>query len=374
MRSAELSIKHSNLPILGRLESVSYPHIGKMIYNFYGGPVSANPSENDKFWEAFSVERSYSLGDGSDDFINADIDIGDIVQFNPSGASVLVYERSSKSNALFLTQRCNSSCLMCPQPPQTHGDYVDLSIATAQLIKDEIATIGITGGEPTIAWNGLIQLLLVLNICHPNCRIELLTNGRKFHQYHKARQLSETNSHNIIACIPLYSDIASIHDAIVCVKGAFWQTVEGIYNLERFEIPVELRIVVLKQNFERLNPWAKFVYRHFPFVKHVAIMGLEPIGYAQDNIDTVWIDPVDYSEVLLCAVKTLKRQGMRVSIYNHQLCTMPKSLWGYSKRSISEWKNSFLNECANCTVQKMCGGFFDSAAFKHSRGIAPVIT
>ena len=134
-------------------------------------------------------------------FINTDIDIGDIVQFDPSGASVLVYERSSKSNALFLTQRCNSRCIMCPQPPQTHGDYVDLSIATAKLIKDEIATIGITGGEPTIAWNGLIQLLLVLNICHPNCRIELLTNGRNFHPYRKAKELSETNNHNIIACI-----------------------------------------------------------------------------------------------------------------------------------------------------------------------------
>ena len=315
-----------------------------------GGLFAQTHLRTIRSWEAFSIERSYSLGDGTDDFINTDIDIGDIVQFNPSGSSVVVYEKSSKSNALFLTERCNSRCIMCPQPPQTHGDYVDLSIATAQLIKDEIATIGITGGEPTIAWNGLIQLLSVLNSCHPNCRIELLTNGRKFHQYHKANELSETNNHNIIACIPLYSDVSSIHDTIVGVKGAFWQTVEGIYNLERFEIPVELRIVVLKQNYERLNAWAEFVYRHFPFVNHIAIMGLESIGYARDNIDMVWIDPVDYTEGLLRAVRTLRRQGMQISIYNHQLCTIPQSIWGYSKQSISEWKKFFLNDCSNCKI------------------------
>ena len=374
MKSVELSIRNSSHPILGRLESVSYPHVGTMIYNFYGGHVSANPSANDKFWEAFSIERSYSFGDGTDDFINTDIDIGDIVQFNPSGSSIVVYEKSSKSNALFLTERCNSRCIMCPQPPQTHGDYVDLSIATAQLIKDEIATIGITGGEPTIAWNGLIQLLSVLNSCHPKCRIELLTNGRKFHQYDKANELLGINNHNIVACIPLYSDVSSIHDTIVGAKGAFWQTVEGIYNLERFEIPVELRIVVLKQNYERLNAWAEFVYRHFPFVNHIAIMGLESIGYARDNIDMVWIDPVDYTEGLLRAVRTLRRQGMQISIYNHQLCTIPQSIWGYSKQSISEWKKFFLNDCSNCKIKHMCGGFFDSAAFKHSRGVAPVIS
>jgi His-Xaa-Ser system radical SAM maturase HxsC len=302
------------------------------------------------------------------------IEIGDIVQFNPRGASVVIYEKQSTSNAFFLTERCNSKCVICPQPPKNNYDYTNISIATAELINDEITSIGITGGEPTITWDGLIRLISKLIVTQPNVTIELLTNARALHQYEKAKELSENSNSQLITCIPLYSDIDHIHDAIVGCKGAFWQTVEGIYNLERFKIPVELRLVVVKQNHERLVKWAEFVYRHFPFVKHIAIMGLEPVGNAMVNIEKVWIDPLDYSDQLGLTVKTFYRQDMDVSIYNHQLCIIPKHLWDHCKKSISEWKNIYFETCSNCTVKTLCGGFFESASTstKHSSGIKSV--
>ncbi len=33
-------------------------------------------------------------------------------------------------------------------------------------------------------------------------------------------------------------------------------------------------------------------------------------------------------------------------IYNHQLCLIPRELWPWTVRSISDWKNEYHPECA----------------------------
>ena len=72
------------------------------------------------------------------------------------------------------------------------------------------------------------------------------------------------------------------------------------------------------------------------------------------------------------AVETLPLGGMNVSIYNHQLCTMPRAFWPFARKSISDWKNVYLPQCAKCGVSKYSGGFFQSATKRHSSAIAPI--
>jgi hypothetical protein len=62
-------------------------------------------------------------------------------------------------------------------------------------------------------------------------------------------------------------------------------------------------------------------------------------------------------------------RGMNVSIYNHQLCVLDRSLWPFAKKSISDWKNMYLDECASCGVLESCGGLFKWAEKKHSAHI-----
>ncbi len=102
-------------------------------------------------------------------------------------------------------------------------------------------------------------------------------------------------------------------------------------------------------------------------------MGLEYIGYTPHNIDKLWIDPYDYMDELSEAVEFLAGQGMHVSIYNSQLCVMPENLWKYSKKSISDWKNSYLPECRQCSKLEQCGGLFTWNLKKYSREIKPFI-
>jgi His-Xaa-Ser system radical SAM maturase HxsC len=172
--------------------------------------------------------------------------------------------------------------------------------------------------------------------------------------------------------IPLYSDVDFLHDYVVQAKGAWAETMEGFYNLARAGVRLELRVVLHKQTYSRLPQLAEFVYRNLPFVQHVALMGLEMFGFTNLNIPTVWIDPRDYAEELEAATKALAMRGMNVSIYNHQLCTLPRTVWPFARKSISDWKNVYLEECGACGVREFCGGFFQSARKRHSAHISPL--
>ena len=101
-------------------------------------------------------------------------------------------------------------------------------------------------------------------------------------------------------------------------------------------------------------------------------MGLENQGYTPHNIDKLWIDPVDYMDELSEAVEFLSSKDLNVSIYNSQLCLMPKDLWDYSRRSISDWKNIYFEECTKCAVVNECGGFFASAEKMRSKNLRAI--
>ena len=64
------------------------------------------------------------------------------------------------------------------------------------------------------------------------------------------------------------------------VKGSFQQTIKGLYNLAQYKQKIEIRIVILKQNYRKLKDIAEYIYRNLPFVTHIALMGMEYHGRA----------------------------------------------------------------------------------------------
>jgi hypothetical protein len=138
-------------------------------------------------------------------------------------------------------------------------------------------------------------------------------------------------------------------------------------------VPVEIRVVVHAQTWERLPQVAEFVYRNLTFASHVTFMGLELMGFAVPNLELLWVDPWDYREKLAEATLFLAARGVPVSVYNHQLCTVSEAIWPYCRKAISDWKNEYLPACDNCGVRVQCGGFFSSVANRrHSRHIEAV--
>jgi len=171
---------------------------------------------------------------------------------------------------------------------------------------------------------------------------------------------------------PIYSDDAVRHDYVVQAQGAFDETIRGILNLKRFGQKVEIRIVLHKQTIDRLVSTCEFICRNLVFADHVALMGLEITGFTRPNLDLLWIDPYDYKEILSEAVSVLNSYGINASVYNHQLCVVNKDIEGNYRKSISDWKNEYLDACTPCTRKAECGGFFSSSKkYKHSAYIRP---
>jgi His-Xaa-Ser system radical SAM maturase HxsC len=298
---------------------------------------------------------------------------GDIIRVNRRGGEIRVlYRRDSPHNILFFTERCNSRCVMCSQPPRTYDDshLLDEILEAIPLMSLDTRELCITGGEPTLVGNKFLEILLAIKQSLPQTSVHVLTNGRLC-SLNFARNVAAIAHRDLMFGIPLYSDIASKHDFVVQAKGAFDQTLRGVMNLERFSQRVEIRFVIHKQTFERLPQTARFIARNIPFVEQVALMGLEMMGYAKTNIDALWIDPVDYQNELRAAVKELSQSGIKTVIYNHQLCVLEKELWPFARKSISDWKNVYLPECSQCGRRNQCGGFFASATFRRSRSIRP---
>lgn len=300
---------------------------------------------------------------------------GDIVRLNPRNARVRVmYRRSSRFNYVMLTERCNSNCVMCSQPPQTADDsfLVGEYLKAIPLMSPDSTQIGITGGEPTLLKDDLFRIIRACKNWLPSTYLHMLSNGRLFSYLSLCKEISQIGHPDFTIGIPLYSDLACDHDFVVQAENAFDETIRGIMNLKRYGVRVEIRVVLHSYTIERLPQLASFIVRNLPFVDHVALMGLELMGYTKMNLDALWIDPADYQNELSDAVATLSKAGLNTSIYNHQLCVLRSNLWPYARQSISDWKNEYIEECNACAVRDKCGGFFSSGLERHSRSIKAI--
>lgn len=302
------------------------------------------------------------------------LDDGDVVSIDPNGFVRVLYRRASPHNVILATERCNSLCLMCSQPPKDDDDSHRLveHLRLIDLIDPATAELGITGGEPTLLRDGFLALIARCKERLPSTALHVLTNGRLFFYRCFAEKLGAIEHPDLVLGIPLYSDIDSRHDAIVQAPGAFEETVIGLQQLDRYGVRVEIRVVLHALSVPRLAKLATFITRNFPFAAQVALMGLEMFGLVHKHLGELWIDPADYQRELLDAAEVLSDAGMNVSIYNHQLCVLNPRLWPLARKSISDWKNVYLPECDGCGVLDRCGGFFQSGTRIRSAHIHPL--
>jgi His-Xaa-Ser system radical SAM maturase HxsC len=297
---------------------------------------------------------------------------GDVVVLEPNGFVRSLYRPREKHHSMFVTERCSSNCLMCSQPPKDHDDVDSLTARNRELIRlmnPQPEYLTITGGEPTLLGDHLLDLLDDAKRLLPCTTIHILSNGRTLAWPQYCARITAVGHPDLGFGIPLYSDVAGDHDYVVQAKGAFDQTVAGFHQAARHGIRVEVRIVLHRLTVPRLTRLAEFIFRNLSFVEHVALMGLEFVGYTARNIAELWIDPFDYQSELAAAVEFLSVRGMTVSIYNHQLCVLRPELWRYARKSISDWKNLYLPACQNCSRRDDCGGLFQWAVKKHSNHI-----
>ena len=303
------------------------------------------------------------------------LDEGDIVRVEGVDSNVRVlYRRKSNQNSILITEQCNHYCLMCSQPPKDIDDsyLIDEVFDLIKVIPQDTQEIGFTGGEPTLFGDKFLDLIQLTKSYLPDTALHILSNGRTFQDINYARSYAKINHPDVMIGIPIYSDDPVMHDYIVQAKNAFNETIRGILNLKSLNQKVEIRVVIHKLNAFQLSAIADFIVRNLQFVDHVALMGLEIIGFTRANLDLLWIDQIEYKDELSRATQILRNYGMSVSIYNHQLCLVNEDVKFAYRKSISDWKNEYVPECVGCLKKEECGGFFTSSAlYKYSSNLKP---
>lgn len=293
------------------------------------------------------------------------VNVGDLVFVAADGRSLRTYlSAKAKQNTILLTEECNNACLFCSQPPRPNGEFFDV----AQSALSEFSapcTIGLSGGEPTLHWEKFIELCKEFSK-YKIFSFHILTHGRTFSDAGKAREFYDTGAPNFsVLGIPVHGHEERSHDLLSGAEGSFKETMNGLINLAMIGVAIEVRVVINAYNIKLLENIAiriRSLLKGSPIF--VALMQMEPVGWARTNFDRLQVAPEYAAEHLSAAAAVFETAGIPFGLYNYPLCQVPENLRGACHQSISDWKKYFASTCRSCSVRSRCCGFFSSSVDK----------
>lgn len=300
----------------------------------------------------------------------------DVIEIELTGVVNTVFSWESSDNALVITSCCNSNCVICPSSENSRkcNSPTDIKrlLEIIEYIPGDANHLTITGGEPTLIGEELIQLLYKLKEKFTRTEFLLLTNGRSFSNKEYASALINSFPNNTTIAIPIYGYDEQTHDGITNAKGSFREAYLGIKRLLRAGQRVEIRVVVSKLNFNHIDKVSELICNNFKGIKCVNFIGLEMRGNAARNKDKVWIDYSQAFNAIEGPIRILVNSGIDVGIYNFPLCAVGRAYWWLCRRSISDYKVKYYEECDECSVKKICGGVFESTKTIVDIGVNPI--
>lgn len=341
-----------------------------LVVRLNDGPSNAD-GQHDAFLVEFTGERreydfnGFSLGvyAGVDECMD-----GDVLLLLPGQASAhRLIRAQSEHNTFLVTEQCDQLCVMCSQPPKKHHHDMFEHFALAALLAPIGATIGISGGEPLLHKHRLFEMLSHVTKARPDIRFHVLTNAQHL-DGGDIETLSDLGWDRVLWGVPIYSASADVHDRIVGKDGAFRSLERGLATLLRAGASVELRTVVLQQNWDDLPALADFVSTRLSAVSFWAVMQLERIGYGRMNWTTSFKDTSTDFDPLARAIDIAAARGIQAWLYNFPACSVPLGYRGHAPSTISDWKRKYLDFCDGCSARGTCGGFFQW--YDHRQGFA----
>jgi His-Xaa-Ser system radical SAM maturase HxsC len=297
---------------------------------------------------------------------------GDVICVQPQAqrAERLIRARSPH-NSLLITERCDQLCVMCSQPPKkTHVDRF-ATLTEAALLAPQDCTIGITGGEPTLYKDQLLQMLELVLTRRPDLRFHVLTNGQHFEEM-DLRRLRGSLYRRVQWGIPLYAPTSGLHDEIVGKAGALARLEQSFALLIEAGASVELRTVLLSTNIDELPQLSQYVTSRLRFVDAWSIMQLENIGFARGRWSKLYVDHSKRFDPIADALSIAVLHGINARLFNFARCTVPPEFREYAVASISDWKRKYAKACTGCSEHDRCSGFFEWHPDPDRVGVAPL--
>ena len=294
-----------------------------------------------------------------------------ILEMTP-GNVYIYYDAASLDNALFITNQCNSNCIMCPVSSIVRRndpiENVNNLLKISSQIPSDSAHITITGGEPFLLKKDIFILFKYLKEHLNSIEYLLLTNARALSNKGYFELFKQTIPDNLLIGIPIHGSDEEKHDAITRAKGSFKQTRMALHHLMSTHIRVEIRIVVSQLNIDDLEQIAQLIINEFKGVYTVKFIGLEMLGNARRNLKEVWIDYKESFSKMKSAIDLLVNNEIDVGIYNYPLCCVDQPYWSICEKSITDYKVRYLPQCDKCLKKDACGGMF-SGTYNLMKGV-----
>lgn len=301
---------------------------------------------------------------------NEEICHGDVIEITQSGKVIRIHDGSSSSALVYVTNQCNSNCIMCPDSVKTrtkpnHITYEYL-MEYISLLPSDLMHVDITGGEPTLLKYQLPSLIEKITGQAEEAEVLMLSNGRSFANRKYAERFADFSGKRFKIEIPVHSADLHKHDLIAGHSGSFAQTKAGIHHLLENGVEVGIRIVVSRLNYRELDSIIEFIHQEFPSIGYINIMGMEVLGNAWKNREIVWIEMDELKPYLQNALEKSFQCGIEPGLYNFPLCLFNRKYWYCYKNSISDYKIRYFDECEECMEKQKCGGFFFST-YHHTK-------
>ena len=265
---------------------------------------------------------------------------------------------------IYVTEACNSNCVMCPMSLASRKRGSKLSISDWNsipgIIPKDVAHITITGGEPFLEHQQLAQFLQLATLQYSRSEILILTNGRALSIDSIFDEIAPYISNNICFAVPIHSSDSILHDTISQTDGSFLQTIRGLEKLKATNAKVEIRIVGHQYNISHISDTIKYLSNSGLRIDIINIIAMEMTGCAAANRDKLWVDYDRLCESALPGIRYAILHGINIGLYNFPFCMVPKELWPVVKDSITSYKIRFDNQCTNCRMRNICGGLFYS--------------
>lgn len=166
--------------------------------------------------------------------------------------------KTPRSVNIEITSRCNLRCLYCSHF-ESSGD-VGQDLPTGEWLKFfeelnrcSVITVSLGGGEPFLRRD--IKEILV-GVSRNRMRYSILTNGTLVTE-ELAAFIASTRRCNFVQ-VSIDGSSAPVHDSCRG-KGTFLKAIEGIRHLQKYGIPITVRVTIHKDNVKDLESIAKLL-------------------------------------------------------------------------------------------------------------------
>ncbi|MGC8851777.1 MAG: radical SAM protein [Minisyncoccia bacterium] len=239
---------------------------------------------------------------------------------------------SSKQVFLIMTGFiCNNNCVMCSVKPK--GLYYKPR-RTEEIIMDmkkgrelQYERIEFTGGEPTLRKDLPLLISEAKKLGYQE--IAISTNARMLSQNKYLEKLVNSGLNRVTTT--LYGPNKKIHETITRTPQSFDQTIKGIKNMIKINIPITINTVVFSLTAPFLKETGLLI--NDLGVKFWTLLDLIPDGYAFDNYKMLVLSPFKLKKTFLSIEPILNKFSV-INILDFPFCLLPPSFYKYSNVNI----------------------------------------